>query len=283
MNVISALNNREIATAIWLMIAFLWALSISGVRRSIRDLLKIFFGKKIIVPFVVMLLYILLMVIIFKKVGFWDTSATKDTILWTFGTAFATFFSLNKAAENENYFKNVILDNIKFILILEFIVNLYSFNLAIELVVIPIVSLIVMLNAYAELKPEYKQVKTLLDYALGLFGLFLLIFTFRELVIDFQNFATLKNFRDFFLPPLFSIVFLPFLYLMALYMQYESLFTRIDFANKNSDLAKYAKRKILLACHVNLSILNKFSKSAGYPKVNSKDDVLALMKKAKEK
>lgn len=265
------------------MIAFLWALSISSVRHSIPDLLKIFFGKKIIVPFVVMLLYIFLMVIIFKEVGFWDISATKDTILWTMGTAFATFFNLNKVAGDENHFKNAILDNIKFILILEFIVNLYSFNLAIELVVIPIVSFIVMTNAYAGLKPEYKQVKTLLDYALGLFGLFLIAFTFRELVVDFQNFATLKNLRDFFLPPLFSIVFLPFVYLMALYMQYESLFTRIDFANKNSDLAKYAKRKIFTTCHVNLSKLNKLSKNAGFPRVNSKDDVLALMKKAKEK
>ncbi len=261
------------------MIAFLWALSLRDVRRSILDLLKIFFGKKIIVPFLIMLFYVFLMVIIFKKVGFWDESATKDTILWTLGTAIAAFFSLNKVAENEDYFKNAILDNIKFILILEFVVNLYSFNLAIEMVVIPVVSFIVMMNAYAGLKPEYKQVKTILDFALGLFGLFLLIFTFRELIIDFQNFATLKNLRDFFLPPLFSIAFLPLVYVMALIMQYESFFTRVDFANQNSDLAKYAKWKIFVACHVNLSKLNKLSKSAGFPKMDSKDDVLALVKR----
>ena len=283
MNNITALNNREIATAIWLTIAFFWALSISGVRRSIRDLLKTFFNKKIIVPFVAMLLYVLLMVIVFKEIGFWDVSATKDTILWTLGTVVATFFSLNKVAEDEKYFKNVILDNIKFILILEFIVNFYSFNLAIELAIIPIITFIVMLNAYAELKPEFKQVKIFLGYVLGIFGLYLLAFTIRELVIDFRNFATLNNLRDFFLPLLFSIVFLPFVYFMALLMQYESFFTRIDFANKESGVAKYAKRKIVMACHFNLSKLNKVSKSAGYPKMNSKEDVLELLKKAKEK
>jgi hypothetical protein len=198
------------------------------------------------------------------------------------GSAFVTFFNINKAAEDEHYFKNVILDNIKFILILEFIINFYSFSLVIELVVIPIITLIVMLSTYAGLKQEYKRVKTFLDYVLGIFGLCLLVFTFRELIMGFQNFTTVKNLRDFFLPLMFSVVLLPFVYIMALYMQYEMFFVRIDIANTNSDLIKYAKRKVLIACNFNLSKINKVSKNAGYPKVNRQDDVLEWLKKAKQ-
>ena len=279
MSIIKALNNREIATAIWLTIIFLWALSISGVRRSIRDLLKVFFNKKIFIPLIAMLLYIMCMVVVFEKIGFWDESATKDTILWTLGSAFTAYFSLNKVAQDDGYFKNAILDNLKFVLILEFVVNLYSFSLPAELIVIPIVSFIVMLNAFAESKPEYKQVSKLLNFILGVFGLYLIAFTFREIVLDFQNFASLKNLRDFFLPIFLSISLLPFIYVMALFMQYETFFIRIDFANKNPDIAKYAKRKVLAACHVNLPKLNKVSKKAGYPKVNDKKDVLEWFKK----
>jgi hypothetical protein len=282
MNIINALNNREIATTIWLAIIFLWALSISGVRHSIRNVLRVFFNKKIIAPLIAMLVYIFLVVMAFKKIGFWDMSAAKDTILWTLGTAFATYFSLNKVAQDSNYFKNVILDNIKFILILEFVVNLYSFNLAIELIVIPVVSLIVILNAFAESKPEYKRVKNFLNFFLGVFGLFLLAFTFREIILDFQNFATLKNLRDFFLPPLLSIALLPFVYIMALVMQYETFFVRIDIANKNSSIAKNVKRKIFATCHINLSKLNKVSKNAGHPKINSEADVLEWLKKERQ-
>jgi hypothetical protein len=282
MSIINALNNREIATAIWLTIIFLWALSISGVRRSIRDLLKVFFNKKIFIPLIGMLLYIVCMVVVFKKIGFWDESATKDTVLWVLGSAFTTYFSLNKAAQDDSYFKNVILDNLKFILILEFVVNLYSFSLPAELIVIPIVSLIVMLNAYAESKPEYKQVSKLLNFILGVFGFYLIAFTFREIILDFQNFASLKNLRDFFLPILFSVVLLPFVYVMAVFIQYETFFIRIDFANKNPDFAKYAKRKVLATCHINLSKLNKVSKKAGYPNVNDKKDVLEWFKKEEQ-
>lgn len=272
------MNNREIATAIWLIIAFLWALSINGVRRSIRDLLKVFFAPKIIIPLTVMLLYIVCMVLIFEKIGFWDETALKDTVLWTLGSASAIYFNLNKALQDDNYFKKVILDNLKFVLILGFVVNLYSFSLPAELIVIPIVSVIVLLNAFSESKPEYNQARKLLNFVLGVFGLYLIAFTFREIVLDFQNFASLKNLRDFFLPILFSITLLPFLYIMALFMQYETFFIRIDFANKNSDVAKYAKRKVLAACHINMPKLNRVSKKAGYPKLNDKKDVLEWFK-----
>lgn len=276
---INALNNREIATAIWLTIIFLWALSISGVRRSIRDLLKAFFNKKIIIPLIAMLLYIVCMVIVFEKIGFWDESATKDTILWTLGSAFTAYFNLNKVAQDDNYFKNAILNNLKFVLVLEFVVNLYSFNLPVELIVIPVVSFIVILNAFAGLKPEYERVSKLLNFILGVFGLCLIAFTFREVILDFQNFASLKNLRDFFLPILFSIVLSPFIYIMALISQYEMFFIRIDFANKNPDVAKYAKKKVITACHINLSKLNTVSKKAGYPKVSDKKDILEWFKK----
>jgi hypothetical protein len=57
------------------------------------------------------------------------------------------------------------------------------------------------------------------------------------------------------------------------------VFVRIEFANKNPDVSKYAKRKVLTACHINLPKLNKFSKKVGYPKVNNKIDVLQWFKK----
>lgn len=229
-----------------------------------------------------MLLYVAVMVVIFEKIGFWDISATKDTILWTLGSAFAAYFSLNKVTQDKNYFKSVILDTLKFALLLEFIVNLYTFSLPVELLVIPIVSFIVILNVFTESKPEYKQLSKLLNLILGVFGLFLLAFTVKEIVLDFQNFASLKNLRDFFLPPLFSIALLPFIYIMALFMQYEKFFIRIDMANKNPEIAKSAKRKVLAACHINLSKLNKVSRKAGYPKVNDKKDVLEWFKKEEQ-
>lgn len=191
--------------------------------------------------------------------------------------------NVNQVATDENYFRKTVVDNVKAILILEFVVNLYSFNLAVELVVVPIVSFIVMMNTYAGLKPEYKQVKVFLDYALGLFGIVLIAFTIREISTDFQNFATLKNMRDFLLPIVFTIAFLPFTYLMALFVQYESIFTRIEIVSTDPVLARYTKWKIFAACRLNLRKLNKFSKNVRLLRMNSKDDVLTLIENVKNR
>jgi len=281
MNIINALNNRELAIAIWSLIALLGALLVNDFRRAIPGLLKAFFTPKLFIPIVIMLFYVFLVVFLLEKIGFWDVSALKDTILWTTGSAFATYFSLNKATD-KNYFKSIIFDNIKLILVFEFIVNLYSFNLIAELIIVPITTVIVLLGVVAELKPEHKKVKVFLDYILGLFGLVVIIYTVREVIGDFGNFASIKNLRDFLLPPLLTASLLPFIYFMAVYIQYDSLFTRVDFTNNKSEMAKYAKRKIFSACHINLSKIIKLSKNAGLPKINGKDDVTALIRKAQE-
>lgn len=283
MSVTSVLNNRETAAVIWLMIFLVWALSKRTIRSSFLAVLKALFAKKIILLTISMFVYILLMVLAFEKVGFWDASAMKDTILWVFGVAFIMLVNSNRVVNAEHYFRKTISDSIRLVLVLEFLVNLYSFNLVSELVIVPIVSLVVMMNAIAGLKPEHKQVKVFLDYALALFGIVLIILTLHKIVVDFQNFATLKNLRDFLLPPLFTTAFLPFVYLTALFMKYEDIFARIDIANTNSELAGYAKRRILAACHFDLWKLNKFAKEARMLRVSNKDDVLVLIQKCKNR
>jgi hypothetical protein len=279
MGITSILSNREIAAGIWLLIVFLWALSSGGVRRSMLGLLEAFFVKGIILPILAMLLYVLLMVLVFRTIGFWDISALKDTILWTFGNALATFFNLTKVVEDKRYFRKAIIDNIRLTLLLEFVINLYSFSLIIELILVPVVSIIGLMGAVAESKPETRPLKIVINSILSIFGVGLLGFTLWGLFSDLQTVTTLKTLRDFLLPPVFTIAFLPFVYLMAIYMQYQRLFSCLDFANKDVGLAKYAKRMSFAACHLSLSKLNRFSKNVGFPKVNSRDEVLALIRK----
>ncbi|MDK2980219.1 MAG: hypothetical protein PWQ55_566 [Chloroflexota bacterium] len=102
---IEELNNREIATIIWIVAFFIWALTNSNIRISIINLLKAFFQKKIQILFIAMIAYLVVIILILYKIEFWDFSALKDTLIWFFGTALVTFFALNKALQNDDYFK----------------------------------------------------------------------------------------------------------------------------------------------------------------------------------
>jgi hypothetical protein len=221
------------------------------------------------------------MIVVFERIRFWDTTALKDTFLWFFGVAFVLFVNLNNAATDEKFFSKIIIGFISVIVIFEFIVNLYTFHIFIELVLVPFTTILVLMSTVAELKPEHKQVKKVFDFILAIIGIVVIIFTIRAFLGDIQKFVSFKNLRDLLLPFVFTLVLLPLIYLMAICMQYESLFNRVGYLNKNSTLARYTKWKIFMACGLNLRKINKFSKSGLMLKVNSKNEVITLVEKFK--
>jgi len=269
------LNNREIATIIWVSLFFLFALVKTKIRSSICSLLKALVAKQIALSIGGMLLYVYIIVFVLRKAGFWDASAIKDTAAWTFGVAFVMLINSNKTGDDENYIRGTIVDNIKLVAVLEFIINIDSFSLPIEMIVVPVVTFLVVLKTVAETKPEYKQVGTFLGYVLSVFGTVLLVATFLKVTSNYHSFATFHNLRDFLLPPVLTIALLPFIYGMALFVKYESIFNRINFSNDDPDLASYAKHKILKSFHIKLVRLSKWSRKAGILRFSDRNEVVA--------
>jgi hypothetical protein len=236
------LNNREIATITWISLFFLVAFFKRELRSSFRQFLGILFSRFVIILIGSMLAYVFLMVLTFRQIGFWDASAIKDTVVWIFGVAFVMLLNANKAGDDERYFRRIISDSIKLAVILEFIANMYTFSLSIELTIVPVITFLILLKTVAGLKPENKQVDNFIGYILGVIGTVLIVVTLYDVFVDLQGFATLRNLRDFLLPPVFTFALLPFIYGMALFMMYESLFNRIDYVNPESCTAMNKKR-----------------------------------------
>lgn len=268
------LSNREIATIIWLFILFVWVLSNRSVRKTFLSLLKAFFVRQILVSIILMILYISSLVALSYQIGLWNTTQIKNTIIWSLGVAFLMFFNANNVNEDENYFRNAVLDNLKLIILLEFIINLYVFNLMVELVQLPIMTLLVIMLALAESDAKYQQVKTLLNPILAIIGIGFFLFAVYRINNDFNKFLTLDNLRDFLLPPVFSVLFLPFIYLMTLYARYENLFIWLRFFIRDPDVLIYAKKRIVMAFWFNLKSLNEWSRKITEIPIKNKNDVL---------
>ena len=252
-------NNRELAIFLWVLILIVAFLFNKKIRSSIVTVIKVFFQKYILLVFLLMLLYISLQIFLLYNVMLWDFSLVKDTVYWILGVASVLLVNVNEATKNRPYFKNLVLNNIKLVIIIEFIVNIYTFNFVVELFIFPIISFFVIIAALTEIKKEYLTVNRMANVIIGVFGFVVVIFFFVNLISDFQNFWVLDNLRAFLLPILLVITFVPFLYLVAIYMAYELLFARLDiFLKKDKDVAKYAKKQIFLLCNIKLSRLNRF-------------------------
>ena len=275
----SVLNNREIATAIWLFLFLLFSMTRASVREAIGNLLKAFMGWQILLPHLLMVAYVLLVVLALRVVHFWDVSALKDTVIWVFGVGIVMLLRADKA--DESFFKRAVLDNLKLLAVLEFISNAYTFGIVAELIIVPVLTFVAMTKAFAEVKAEnevdYRTANNVLGYVLSIAGLALIAIAFYKALKDVNNLATFHNLRDFLLPLLLTAFYLPFIYGWALFLAYDMVFVRIDIFNKDRRLARYLKKTVVTNFHIRLWRLIRWSKSVSHLGINNVSEAASLI------
>lgn len=208
-----------------------------------------------------MLIYISGVVFLFHKLKLWDTSLLKNTVYWSFGGAFVLFFNINKALENDNHFLKVFKDCFKLVIVVEFLSNLYSFNLFIELVSIPFLVFTGAMLAFSENKSEHKSVLKIFNGILILYGLSVLIFSVIKISKSENSFFSVENLKSLLFGSIMTLSLIPFLYFMALYMAYEGFLKMKKFILKeNKKLYRFLKWRIIKRCHLNLNRIRLVSK-----------------------
>lgn len=260
-------NNRELAIIVWLtLIIFIFSFK-NGVLKSYFELLKAFFQDKIISSVLISIIYVEIIILFLALLNYWKPDFLKETIFWFLGSAFLLMLNSRKALENKSYFKKIFRDSFKLIILLEFITNFYSFNLFWELIIIPFISSIVILDIVAGYKNEYRAVKILTQSILSIIGITLFIFAINQISIKHGEFINVYTAKIFLLPIFLTILYLPFLYLYVLYMKYENLYLRIGFRfDKNDPVFKTIKKRIFFECILSLRKLEKLenTKSINY-------------------
>lgn len=274
-------NPREKAILMWIAVFLIFCVTQKKVRVSLIDILKTLLTPPILKILVEMFLYVSFMIWVFYQSNFWDFTMAKDSLIWFCTSAIVLLFDANNASKNEHYFRKLVYDNLKLVLVLEFIINFYTFSFWIEMILIPLLFLFTGISAVASLYQEHSNVKKMADFILMIFGASLFIFIPYKIYSDFQSLLKFENFRTFLLPSLLTFAYIPFLYLIALFMAYETLFLRIDcwLLKNDKPLAKFTKFQIFRACFINLGKLNRFVKedAMNLRDLNSRADVLKII------
>jgi hypothetical protein len=258
--VLVTLNNREWALVFWVLVLAIFVVAYRPTRSQLPSLLRQLFWSSIGIALLAMTVYVSLLILVARRIHAWDPVLLKDTLLWYFGVATVMFFSVHEVSKGSRSFRSLVLTNLRFAIVLEFIINLYVFNIFIELLLVPILALIAGIAAVAETRPEHKPVRTSMDVLLACFGIYLVIHAVVSIVSDFQGFASFQNMQAFLLPITLTILLVPFLYLLTVYMAYESVFNRVEwFLRRKEQLVGFAKRRVFRACLLRLSKVKRFS------------------------
>lgn len=208
-----------------------------------------------------MFAYVAIIVFALFYFNIWDKTLLKDTIYWAFGGAFILLVNVHKATGEDNHFKKIIIDSFKLIVVIQFLSNLYAFNLVVELIFLPIILFFSIMSAFAEKKDELKPVKKLSDSLIAIYGIAVLVYSVYHIITDFENIVTTDNLKSFLLSPTLTILYLPFLYSMALFMAYESFLKSTKWILKDNKKAfRYLKWKVFLKCNFSVKKIRMVNK-----------------------
>lgn len=240
-------SNREISIIVWLLLIFIILTTNSkGSFGKFLLVLKALFAKKIILFYIGIGIYLAFIVTTLNKLGVWEFSLYKDFVYWILTTGMVLFFSVSDLNTYKDFSK-IVLTATSLTIILEFIIGFYNFSLIWEIILIPTLTFISILAYYAEMKKEDRNsilVANFLKNVLAVLGFGFLIYGIYQLISNYNEFFTLSNLKSFLLPPLFTILFLPFIYYVVLYVKYERVFGNL---RRYKFLSDKRKRKIRLA------------------------------------
>lgn len=246
----SILSTREWATLIWGCIFMLYVLCHREIRKSLWNVIVIFFDKKLRILWEIILLYVLTITMVFCYLPIWENIYIKDIIIWFLFSGLIYCMNAVSSEADETYIKKILKDNLKFTMILEFFMSTFTFNIWIELAIIPVITIITVMNVIAERKEEYKNVHKLLDSVLAIAGFWIFYETIKIGINEYKQLNIINTLVSFMIPIVYLILIIPLEYILELYSKYEVLFLRMTFKEeKDKRIRLHHRTAIFRECN----------------------------------
>lgn len=271
------LNNREISIAIWALLLFGFALWKARPWSSLKALAKALFAKPMRSVLILMAIYIFCCVWLLERLHVWTWSNMKATLLWSGGFALVTMFRID-AVERETervFFRKLVRESIGVNFAVAFVASAYTFSLPVELLLTPTTTLLALILVVAQRDEKNSNVASLVSNLLTIVGITVFGYAIYQTLLNFSSFATGQNAREFAVPFFLTLMFLPFLYGLHIFMVYERAFGRIRRSIKDPVARDYARRRLIFAFMLDVDGLKKWLRHVGLFNVTSESDVEA--------
>lgn len=263
MEVIELFSNREISIAIWTILFIAWVIFMAikdlKIRVSIYQLFKALVNKKIVIFIFITFFYVAISIIFLSNLSIWNWMYLKDVILWFLFVGLPICFNAVVKRDKE-YFSEMVKNNFKVAVFIEFLVGTFTFSMFTELLLVPISTFLFLLYSVSKLKASYKPAEKFLSFILNILGLIILFSVGRIAIQNYAELNILELLITFSIPITMTIIFLPLSYSFALYSGYEMLFLPLKFRLPNKEKRKMVKRKIAWTCRLSITKVKYFNK-----------------------
>lgn len=258
-------STRELATAFWvgaILIAVGMAIVTNKkIRQGFIGVLKCFFNRKLRKLWEIYFLNIGIITLMFSRSPIWKNIYLKDIILWTLFSGLTICMNAVAGEADEKYISKVLKDNIRFTVVTEFLLSTFTFSLWVELIIIPIMTAITLLDVVAAQKSETVAVHKLLQSVIAFIGLCLVFQTVKVGIREYRELNMVDTLVSFFIPMVYLLFVTPLEYVFELYSKYEMLFIRMCFKEPRDKKVKRKRHlKVIKACGLSVRKIILFQK-----------------------
>ena len=269
-------STREVAVGIYGLLAIILACTNKKIRIAVIGVVKAACQKPFLVLFFWVWVYVTGIIYCMCELHLWKWVFLKDVFAWVvFAGAPLGFKAAWKKVE-DGFFRNMILENLRLVAFVEFIVSSFTFSLAVEMIVQPILLGLTSLQSFSGTKEEWKPAKMFFDIVVSIVSLVFLGFTLRTAIRTFSVVGVPDLLVTFCVPISLSICYVPVVYVLALRAKYREIFVRIVIRGANNKREIRArKRTVILACGASYRKICEFSRQYCYnyiPSVKSAND-----------
>ena len=258
-------STRELATAFWtgiILVAVGMAIVTNKkARKSFIEVLKCFFGRKIRMLWEIYFLYIGIITFLFSRLPIWESIYLKDIIIWTLFSGLTICINAVAGEADEKYILKVLKDNIRFTMVTELLLSTFTFSFWVELIIIPITTVIVLFDTVAEHKSDAIAVHKLLQDVMAFAGLCVILQTVRVGILEYRELNVTNTLVSFFIPIVYLLLVTPLEYAFELYSKYEMLFIQMHFKEPSDKMVQRKRHlKVIKVCGLSVKRIMLFQK-----------------------
>ena len=258
-------STRELATAFWvgaILIAVGMAIVTNKkIRQGFIGVLKCFFNRKLRKLWEIYFLYIGIITLMFSRSPIWKNIYLKDIILWTLFSGLTICMNAVAGEADEKYISKVLKDNIRFTVVTEFLLSTFTFSFWVELIIIPITTVIVLFDTVAEHKSDAIAVHKLLQDVMAFAGLCVILQTVRVGILEYRELNVINTLVSFFIPIVYLLLVTPLEYAFELYSKYEMLFIQMHFKEPSDKMVRRKRHlRVIKVCGLSVKRIMLFQK-----------------------
>lgn len=275
------LSTREIALTVWTTLIFGWLFWKAKAWSLLYGLARTFCKPVILRSVAVMGAYVALSTWFLERIDLWEIANLKTTIIWFVTFALGWMFDMKRwEADPNDSVRTTLKEILSVTAFVTFLTEFYTFHLAIELVLAPVITFITLIGTFAQGRAGHELVAKTFGGLLAIFGFSLLGYAAYRLIGDLRGFATAETGREFAVPALLSLLFIPFMYVFNIYAAYDTAFRTLPMRTEKGD-GHYALRRAIVSFGTDVKLMRRWKTALHQLDVITRSDIAALIETMK--